>query len=112
MRERARPASVVDKAGVRYAFSLYATKGVAVLNSHRKDGEMTEGLVSRTVETPEGTFTVYMGSAADNPSTHKPLRWYYVRAGGKTEKPSSPDYYSAQAAQEALWEQFRREGEM
>lgn len=67
---------------------------------------MTELLVSHTIDTPRGRFIIYPGSTAEDPDSHKPLRWYYAPEGW-TGKPYSHDYYSAQAAEEACWESLR-----
>ena len=68
---------------------------------------MTEILASRTIDTPAGTFVIYAGSEAQDPESHKPLRWYYAPEGW-TGKPYSKDYLSAEAAQEACWESQRK----
>jgi hypothetical protein len=70
---------------------------------------MTELMVPRTIETPAGKFVIYVGSAAQDPESHKPLRWYYAPEGW-TGKPYSRDYYSAEAAQEGCWESLRESG--
>ncbi len=68
---------------------------------------MTQAMTEHTIDTPAGTFVIYMGSAAANPGSHKPLRWYYAPEGWEREQPFSKDYYSPESAEEACWEHAR-----
>ena len=68
---------------------------------------MTEILRSYEIDTPGGKFVVYAGSAAESPDSHKPLYWYWAPAGW-TGPPYSKDYYSSEAAEEALWESLKK----
>lgn len=67
---------------------------------------MTQAMTEHTIDTPAGTFVIYMGSAAANTESHKPLRWYYAPVGWEGE-PFSKDYYSPESAEEACWEHVR-----
>jgi hypothetical protein len=67
---------------------------------------MTGLLRPYSVETPNGEFIVYPGSAAKDTESHEPLHWYYAPANWDGS-PYSKGYYSSEAAEEALWESLR-----
>lgn len=59
--------------------------------------------MSHTIDTPAGTFTIYMGSEADNIEGHNSVEWYYAPEGWSGPA-YSDGYYSPEAAEEACWE--------
>jgi hypothetical protein len=60
--------------------------------------------MSHTVETPAGKFVVYMGAEAEEAQAHQSLEWYFAPVGWKSG-PYSKGYVSAEAAEEACWEE-------